>query len=207
MKNLDKKLAKYTKKVKGSKKLTIAIILALVLAAGFYFKSLFVAATVDGTPITRVALVKELESQSGQETLDSLITRQLVYQEAEKQGIEITDVVIEQEIERLRGVVEAQGTTLDNALALQGQTEESLKRNIRFQKTIEELLKEDVEVTDEEAREFYEQNKDLYEEGAQYEDLEEDIKEQLRQQGLQQEFQGLIQRLREEANINYFVEF
>lgn len=207
MKNLDKKLAKYTKKVKGSKKLTIAIILALVLAAGFYFKSLFVAATVDGTPITRVALVKELESQSGQETLDSLITRQLVYQEAEKQGIEITDVVVEQEIERLRGVVEAQGTTLDNALALQGQTEESLKRNIRFQKTIEELLKEDVEVTDEEAREFYEQNKDLYEEGAQYEDLEEDIKEQLKQQGLQQEFQGLIQRLREEANINYFVEF
>ncbi len=64
----------------------IFILAGVIIAAAllYYFRSAFVAATVNGQPISRLSLVRELEKQGGKQAMDSLITKTLIDQEAKK---------------------------------------------------------------------------------------------------------------------------
>ena len=67
-----------------------ALLVLLILVVGLYFgRSLLFAALVGGRPITRVELISELEKQGGQQALESLVTKELVKQEAQKKNINI----------------------------------------------------------------------------------------------------------------------
>ena len=65
--------------------LIIAVILLFPLI--FFAKNIFLAALVNGTPIARLTVIKELEKQNGKRTLDSLITQQLIFQAAKKKNL------------------------------------------------------------------------------------------------------------------------
>ena len=45
-------------------------------------RGLFVVALVNGEPISRIEVIKALEKQGGKATLDSLVTKKLIAQEA-----------------------------------------------------------------------------------------------------------------------------
>lgn len=201
------KFRKFTKNKKTTKLLIKAIALLLLLLLLYLGRSLFVAAIVGNRPITRISLIQELEKQSGQQALDNLITKELIYQEASKQNINIGSEEVTAEIDKIKSSLESQGTTLDAALSMQGQTRESLEENIRVQKTLEKVLQSDIEVSDEELSKYFEENKSLYGEGAKYEDLKENIKEQLKQEKLSTVFQTWIEKLRSDTKIIYFVNY
>ena len=55
----------------------------------FFAKSIFFAALVNGTPIMRYSVIKELEKQNGKQALESLITKKLILQTAKKKNIEV----------------------------------------------------------------------------------------------------------------------
>src|SRR3989337_2397944 len=97
----------------------LTIFLALLGVLLYFSKSLFFAALVGGKPITRLELVKELEKQSGKQTLESLITKKLIFGEAQKEGVAITNQDVQAEIEKIEKTVETQGSTLDAALSVQ----------------------------------------------------------------------------------------
>src|SRR5688572_16109970 len=64
------------------RKEVLGLLLGLAVLVSLYFlRGVFVAATVNGKPISRLALVKELEKQNGKETLNSLVTKELIFQE------------------------------------------------------------------------------------------------------------------------------
>src|SRR3989304_3540866 len=100
-------------------------------------------------------LLSELEKQGGADVLDSLVTKSLIFQEAKKKGVEITQAEIDSEVARIEGVVSAQGSTLDEALALQGQNRTDFIEQIKLQKTVEKILADQLAVSDEEAKTYY----------------------------------------------------
>ena len=63
-------------------KFFIPLVIILIAAILFYFKGLFVVALVNGVPITRIAVINELEKQGGKQTLSSLVNQTLILQEA-----------------------------------------------------------------------------------------------------------------------------
>jgi hypothetical protein len=71
----------------GGKKIInikVAIMIAaliIVLAVLYSARGLFVAATVNGSPIGRMSVVSQLEKASGQKLLDTLITKKLIAQD------------------------------------------------------------------------------------------------------------------------------
>jgi foldase protein PrsA len=195
-------------KLLKSNKLYYIIAVVMIVAGALYLaRGLFVVAIVNGHPITRLAIVKQLEKQGGSQVLDSLVTEDLVNQEIAKRGISVSDSEIQDEIDSISATVEGQGTTLDAALAAQGQTMDDLRKNIELRLSAEKILQDSISVTDDEAKEYFDQNKDYYAEDAKYEDMSDDIKEQLRQQKLQTEFQKLIDQLKSDASIVYFVNY
>lgn len=191
----------------ANKKTVVGIvILGLIIAALFYFKDLFVAATVNGSPISRLYIVQQLEKQGGKNMLDSLITEKLIQNEAKKKGVSVSDDEINQEVKSIEASVTKQGGTLEDALLQQNLTLESLKERIRTQKMVEKLLEGKVQVTDEEVNKYITDN-DVALTKENEAETKTQITDQIREQKLGQEAQVWISSLKAQAKIKYYVNY
>lgn len=188
------------------KTMGVIVVIVIVLILGYMFKGLFVAATVDGSPITRLAVVEELEKVSGKQALDSLIAKKLVNTEARKKGVVVSDDEINIEISKIEDQVKAQGGTLEQALAAQGMTRDILKEQIRTQKMLEKLITNKIEVTDAEVAQYIKDNK-VSVPADQEEKYNSLVKDQLTQQKLNAARQSLASDLKARATIHTFVSY
>jgi len=193
-------------KFKNKRTLIGIAILGIVLVISYLFKGVFVAATVNGQPISRLSVIQKLEKQGGKNILDSLITDTLIKNEAKKKGIIISDDEVNQEIKTIEASVTEQGGTLEQALLQQGMTKESLKENVKNQKIIEKLFADKLKVTDAEVNKYIAENETTIPEGNEAE-AKKQIMDQLKQQKFQQETQAWVTSLKTAANIKYYVNY
>jgi len=190
-----------------STKTAIIIAVIIILAAlVYYYKGLFIAATINGSPITRLAVIKELEKASGKQVLDSLITKKLINNEAIKKGISITSEEVDAEIKTIEDQIKAQGQTLEQALATKNMKLEDLKQQILTRKTLEKILADKLQVTEDEITKFITDNNVAIPQG-QEEAYRTQIIAQLKQQKLNTEAETLITSLRSGATIKYFTNY
>jgi len=185
-----------------------AVVAGLAMLLNFK-KGLFIAASVNGSPLSRYELIRELEKRAGARMLDELINRKLIYQEGDKKGITVQDAEIDTEIERVKKTLEGRGTTLEQTLSLQGQPIEDFRENIRLQKVVEKLLSDKLAVSDEEAKTYFEQNKVLFAAEANFEDasVKEEARIQAQQVKLGSEFRTWIEEVKSQAKIKYFTDY
>ena len=183
--------------------------LVIILIAGLLYllRSLFIAAMVNGQPISRVSVISELERQSGKQALDTLITKTLITQEANKQGVTVSQDEVNTEIKRIEDNVKKQGQTLDQVLALQGMDRQALVDQIKIQKTVEKLLGKDIKITDKEVNDYIEKNKDALGSDPTSAATKTQVKDQLTQQKLSEKFQTWLQDLQKKAKIDHFVKY
>jgi len=203
MENFFKKLSVVTKNLKKDKRVVKIAILLIIIAALYAGRSLFFAAWVGNRPVLRLSLIKELEKQGGGSVLDSLIEKSLINQAAKKANVNISDDTVNLELINIEGLVKEQGISLDEALAARGQTKKDLLEQIKLQKTIEQILKDKIVVTDEEIKDYYDTNqmKEVFD------TAKEGIKNSLIQSKLQTEYTKWITELKEKAKIFYFVKY
>lgn len=192
---------------KNRKKILIVSFIIALAALGYIAKGLFVAALVDGYPVTRLSVVRELEKQGGSQILDNLVTKRIILSEASSKGITVSEDDINKELKTIEDAVSAQGMTLDQALSMQNQKKEDLVEQIRIQKIVEKILGDKLSVTDKEIEEYFAANKDVYGAGAKLEDVKEEIRKDLIQSKLSSEYQTWIAGLKEKAKVLYFVNF
>ncbi len=186
-----------------------AFIIAIVIIIGvlaYIYKGVFVAATVDGSPITRLAVIQKLEKTSGKGLLDSLINEKLVQNEALAKKIIVSDDEINSQIKAIESQIAMQGNTLDAALAAEGMSMDDLKKQIIFQKEIEKLLADKINVADEEVLQYIKDNKIPIPQG-QEATIADQIKNEIRNQKLNTEVQALIANLKSKAKIQRFVNY
>ena len=185
------------------------ILLALLIIGLLLFlaKSLFLAALVNGRPISRISLVKELEKQGGQKVLDSLIEKSLIFQEGARAGVKIDKEVVDQEISRIETLLKEQKLTLDEALSMRGETRTSLSEQVRLQKTVEALLAQKINISEEETKAYFDNNKEIFGTNAKFEDVKSNVKDQLYQQKLNGEYSKWIEGLKTKARIIYLLKF
>ena len=198
-------------KLRKPKPLVIAIViaafLALILTALFFAKGLFIAATLNGSPISRLSVIKDLEKQGGKQTLEVIITQKLINTELAKQNISVTKEEVDQEIKKIEAQVTSQGGTLKDALAQQNMTEEKLREQITIQKKLEKLLADKVAVSDTEIDAYIKENKTTPPKDVKVEDFKKQIGDQLKQQKFQQVAQKWVSDLKTNAKINYYVNY
>ncbi|PIQ06501.1 MAG: hypothetical protein COW72_01895 [Candidatus Nealsonbacteria bacterium CG18_big_fil_WC_8_21_14_2_50_37_10] len=199
----------YKKSIKIKISIKTAIIIVVIIALGvlaYIYKGLFIAATVNGSPISRLAIIQELEKASGKNLLDSLIIEKLVQNEANAKKITVSNDEINGEIKKIEDRIVAQGSTLDAALAAQGMTMEDLKKQIILQKEVEKLVADKINVMDEEVTQYIKDNAISIPEGQEATTTAQ-IKDELRNQKLNKEAAALITTLKSQAKIRYFVNY
>jgi foldase protein PrsA len=199
-----KKFLKNKKKVQAFPKIIIISLVLIIFVGGlFYFKSRFIVAVVNGQPISRFSLINELEKQSGKKTLESLIIKTLIFQEAKKQKISVSKEEVNQEIKQLEESFSSQGQDFNQALEAQGMTRNQLQEQIEIQKIVEKIVSGSVHITEEEVEKYLEENKELFPEGTSTEDVKAEVKQQLENQRLSEEIQTWIESLKNNAKVTY----
>ncbi|SER45775.1 SurA N-terminal domain-containing protein [Salipaludibacillus aurantiacus] len=141
----------------------------------------------------------ELLVQIQQGILDELINQTVLLQEAEEQGIEVSDEEVEAELEQIKGQFEDEDQ-YEEALASQNYTEEELTDEIRESLRVQELLTlshledDELEVSQEEVQAYYDQMAMQNPEIGDFEDLESELEEEVKQQ-------QYVAQLRDDADI------
>lgn len=180
-------------------------VLAILVILGFVFKPLLFAAFVDGHPITRVALTRELDKQYGSKTLDTMINNVLIDNEAKTRNIEIKDSDIEDQLNKIKSSVEAAGQNFNDALKQENITLDQLKRQIKIEQQLKALLGDKIKVTDQEIDQYISDYKlTLSEETGVTRDS---IRSDLEQQKLSQQANQFIADLKAKAHIQILTKF
>lgn len=188
--------------LKSSKRVWIIILVTGLLLLAFYKKSWFIAATVNGMPITNLELQTKLNQQFRGQILNQLVNEKIILDEARKGGAIPAESEIDQKIAELEANVGGKDT-LDALLSQQGQTRTSLRDQIRIQLAITKIYEKQATVSADEVAKFIEENKNQLRatDSASQEKEAADI---LKQQKLSQIFNQKFQELRENAKIQIF---
>lgn len=183
------------------RKLFVYIAIALgLIGLVYFFKDQFVITWVNGRPITRIAYVRELEKLAKNQALDSLLTKQLIKDEAAKQKITVAKEEIDGAMTNIEERAKAQGTTLDELLTAQGISLASVREEVRLQKLLEKMVGE-VTVAPEQIQTYFDDNLTTLYKGKTLDEVKNEIEEQLKQQELINQIQKLIAKLQTEAKI------
>jgi foldase protein PrsA len=192
---------------KNRRSLILAIVVIVLAVALFLGKGLFIAALVNGQPVSRIAIIRDLENQSGKAALDAVVTRMLVFQEADKKNITVSDKEVDAEIAKIQKQFEQQGQNLDALLSTQGLSKDKFRDEVEVQLLVTKILGNDVKVTDKEFNDFLAKNKDLIANEKDQNAAKASLRQQMEQQKLAQKYQEWIETVKKNAKINYFVNY
>ena len=122
-----------------------------------------VVAVVNGEEIAKNDLFDAMYAQGGREILEQLVARKLILQEAEKSGVTISEEDLDAEMEQIiaenfQGSQEEFMSVLD----LYGIDPDSFREDARLNLLVRELALTRMDITEEEVREYFEENQDFF---------------------------------------------
>jgi foldase protein PrsA len=144
-----------------------ALMLLLMVVAWSWYKesaALQAAAVVGGRTISQAEWIESLKQKYGQQVLNDLINREVVFQEAKRLGITIDPKRVDEEMAKIQDSYGSK-TESDFQAALKqqaGTSMEALRQEITYQLLLQELATKDIAVSDEELRTYYHNHKDQY---------------------------------------------
>lgn len=157
------------------------------------------AAKVNNTIITEGQYISKLKERDSGQTLDFLVTEELIKQEANKKGVAVTSEEVDQEFKKWKGSVGSE-EQYKQMLEQYGMTEKQLKEQMKSSLLIEKILKDELKVTQEEMKKYYDENKDRFG-TANFEEMKEKIEQMLVNQMKQEKIPLWIDELKKNAII------
>lgn len=143
------------------KKLGIMLALLTLLLAACTNEKDEKAATVNGVTITKGELNDALMKQYGVEVLESLMTYEIIRQEAKKHDIDITEEDLQAEYEIYADYYGGEDALLESMETFH-MTKKDIMNDIEIYLLTMQLLSKDISNTEEELQAFYEENKSSY---------------------------------------------
>lgn len=188
--------------LKQDRRFYIVLLIIGLLLLAFYKKSWFVAATVNGMPISNFELLSHMNQQYRAQTLNQMINEKLILAEANKAGVTVNKQEVDTKISQLENNLGG-AQTLDSLLSQQGMNRPGLRDQLKIQLIIEKLYSKDATVSAEEVDKFIEENKDTLK-ATDSAKQKEEAESSLKQQKLTQIFNEKFGNLRQSAKINIY---
>ncbi len=150
----------------------------------------------------------QMEQMLRKRVLDNVIKNKLIIQEAKDRNIEVSKEEVEQTYQEQARMLGGE-SNLNQRLSQAGVSGDEFREQIR-QKAVVDKLKEEVapeaEVTEEEARKFYEDNKEMFRspqggEPHEFDEVKDQLMQQLEQRKANQAFGGFVEKLRNDADV------
>ncbi|MBD2846937.1 peptidylprolyl isomerase [Paenibacillus sp. IB182496] len=119
------------------------------------------AATVNGVAISQEEFLHEVVNQGGAGLLDQMIANELVRQEAESAGVEVTDADVDAELQRIKDSYPSE-EQFDMVLAQNNLTIEQLREQLRPNVLITKVLEPEFDITDEQMQQYFDENQGAF---------------------------------------------
>jgi foldase protein PrsA len=188
---------------------TLVAIVVLVLAFALidlfvqYLNNSYSVAVVNGSRIPKSDFYERLEKAYGAQAVSTLIDEELIEQEATEQGYTVSESDIDNRIKEIETELGGQDQ-LNAALQANAITMEDLRRQVRLDLLVRDVLEPTIEYTDEDVEEFFDQYKDVIytdEEDVKFEDKKEDVTEIYLSQQIDTAKTSWLSDLRNDAKI------
>ncbi|MBP1964804.1 peptidylprolyl isomerase [Paenibacillus aceris] len=114
-------------------------------------------AKVNGVTINSDQLYQAMLASGGAQTLDSLISEELINQEGQKAGVQVTDEDIDKEVASVKGSY-GSDAEFQQALTSYGMTIDDLKKSMKSQVLLKKILAPQVKITDDDIKKYYDEN-------------------------------------------------
>lgn len=151
-------------KFKSAKYIILVLVILSVLSVAGCQKaeeSKEIVAKLGDVEITKDEFYDILVEQYGEETLDGMISAKIIELEIEKFNIEVSQEEVDEEyakMENYYGGPEVLAQTMEQY----NMTREDMEKNIKSNLSMKKLVADDVEVTEEEIKEFYAENGQIF---------------------------------------------
>ena len=145
------------------------VVLIGAIAGGAYaYTNTQTVGSVNGDRITKSELYDTMANVYGSAAVESLITKKVIEQEADKRDVKVKDSEINEKVDAYK---ESYGgeEALISALEASGLTLDDLKEDLEVNIKIEKLMQEDIEISEDEVKAYYEENKANYDQPEQVE--------------------------------------
>ncbi len=187
-----------------SAKNILLIVILVLLALVWKFKSNLIAAMVNGQPISRWQLNNRLVKKFGDQTLDSIINERLILAAARQKGIFVKSEEIDNKVKQIESRLNGK-VSLDDALKAQGLTKDDFRKELEIQVSIEKLFEKDATVSSNEIDEYMKKNSQAYKSATNPAAINQEIKSILAQQKINDLFEKWFNDIRKNAKITKFL--
>jgi hypothetical protein len=202
-----KKKAPFPKIKVSNRTLVLVFVAAAILGSAYGYRHLLIAATIDGQPISRLAVIRQLEKEGGLSTLDTLITEKLIATEAAKAKIVISPADIDAELSKIKDQVAAQGLTLEQALEQQHLSLDDVRAQLATRKQLERLIGDKLTVTDQDIDSYLTETKLTPPKDMSETDFRSRVSAQLASQKFGTEAERWVTAARQKATIKYLIDY
>jgi len=197
---------------KNNLKFVINLLVIILIGAGAFllaqkYRGLVIAGTVNNQPIYRWQIISKMNDRYATSILDQMTDEALLMQQAKNNGIVITSEEIQKEYDNNIAQYGGDKAKLFEVAKQAGYTtEKSIRDLFELKLAIEKIQAKlfKVEVTADEVKKSYEQNKQ-YLGGKKFDEVQKDLTEQLKQQKLQTEFNNWFSKIKNEAQIKSYL--
>lgn len=122
-----------------------------------------IVAEVNGEVITKDEFYQELLKAGGKQLLDRLIEQKLIQQAAKEKGVTVSDQQVQEKLDEMKEQFGGEAS-FQLYMAQFGITEDLLKQDIRNQLLVEGILGPEIEISEEEMKSYFEENKAMFDE-------------------------------------------
>ncbi len=186
-----------------SRFMTYGLIALAVALLVYKFGPYFVPAMVGNKPVSRFAVWNRLEKSYGSQTLDDLVNEAILDKAIAQAGIKVEQSKIDAQLESLEKQFESMGG-LDAALTERGLAKQDLIRQITTQLSVEELLADKINPSEEEIKQEYEDNKAVAYKDKKFDDVKAEITLQLKDAKLREEFLTWFGEIKKSIKVKTF---
>jgi foldase protein PrsA len=176
------------------------VIIVVVVISVLIFKDKFIAATVNGQPISKMQLSGELEKRFGSQVLDSMVNEMLILSASRQKGIFITSDDIDKKTKQVEEQLKGQ-MSLDDALKAQGMTKDDFKKQIEIQLSIDKMFDKEATVSDKDVDDYISKNEAVAKSSSDTAALKSQVKDMLKQQKTAELFNKWFTDIRSKASI------
>lgn len=187
-----------------SAKNIILVVLLILIAIVWKFRSNFIAAMVNGQPISRMQLNDRLVKKFGDQTLDSIINERLILAAARQKGIFIKSEDIDNRAKQIEGRLKGK-ISLDDALKAQGLTKDDFRKELEIQLSIEKLFEKDATVSANEIDDYISKNNQTFKSATDPAAVTQEVRTILIQQKINDLFGKWFDDIRKNSKVTKFL--
>lgn len=191
------------KPMMSSRTLTLALVVLGIALLTYKAGPYFVPAMIGYTPVTRLAVWQRMEKSYGTQTLDDLVNEKILDAAIMKSGIKVDQAKVDEQLKNLETQFESTGG-LDAALEQRGLTKQDLVKQITTQLSVEEVLKDKIQPTDEEVKKAFDDGSKTTYKDKKFDDVKASIVDELTQSKLREEFLTWFETVKADAKVKSF---